>query len=126
MRTRRRHRASAAAILRSAERALQQRSLTGGQKFERSLVALTSKVFRQHTHEHRSEQWVVIQGCASATVDDEVRTVRKGESIDVPLGAKHRLANEHDEELVIVEVQLGDYTGEDDICRIEDDYGRTV
>ena len=43
-----------------------------------------------------------------------------------PLGAKHRLANEHDEELVIVEVQLGDYTGEDDICRIEDDYGRTV
>ena len=46
------------------------------------------------------------------------------ESIDVPLGAKHRLGNEGTEELVIVEVQLGGYTGEDDICRYEDDYGQ--
>ena len=76
------------------------------------------------THEHRSEHWVVIEGCATATVDDRITTVCQGESIDVPLGAKHRLANEHDRELVIVEVQLGDYTGEDDIHRIEDDYGR--
>ena len=96
-----------------------------GYKIKRIQVSAGCRLSLQ-THEHRSEHWVVIQGCASATVDDEVRTVRKGESIDVPLGAKHRLANEHDEELVIVEVQLGDYTGEDDICRIEDDYGRTV
>jgi mannose-6-phosphate isomerase len=47
-----------------------------------------------------------------------------GHSVDVPMGAKHRLANEGQEELVIVEVQHGAYTGEDDIVRLEDDYGR--
>jgi mannose-6-phosphate isomerase len=76
------------------------------------------------THEHRSEHWVVIRGTATATVDDGTRVVHSGESLDVPLGAKHRLANEHDDELVIVEVQLGSYTGEDDIVRLQDDYGR--
>ncbi len=76
------------------------------------------------THEHRSEHWVVIHGAATATVDGAVRVVHAGESIDVPLGAMHRLANEGDEELMIVEVQLGGYTGEDDIERHEDDYGR--
>ena len=73
----------------------------------------------------RSEHWVVIQGEATCTVDDRVMTVPTGSSIDVPLGARHRLANDSaDVELVIVEVQLGGYTGEDDICRLEDDYGR--
>jgi mannose-6-phosphate isomerase len=76
------------------------------------------------THEHRSEHWVVINGVATATVDDITTRVQFGESIDVPLGAKHRLANEGVDELVIVEVQLGSYTGEDDIKRLEDDYGR--
>jgi mannose-6-phosphate isomerase-like protein (cupin superfamily) len=76
------------------------------------------------THEHRSEHWVVIKGTATCTVDDTVKTAAAGESVDVPLGAKHRIANEGDEELVIIEVQLGSYTGEDDICRHEDDYGR--
>jgi len=76
------------------------------------------------THEHRSEHWVVIQGVATATVDGEEVQVEAGESIDVPLGAQHRLANSGDVELVVVEVQLGGYTGEDDICRLEDDYGR--
>jgi mannose-6-phosphate isomerase len=76
------------------------------------------------THEHRSEHWVIIQGSATCTVDGETFTVGTGASIDVPLGAKHRLANEGPDELVIIEVQLGSYTGEDDICRIEDDYGR--
>jgi mannose-6-phosphate isomerase-like protein (cupin superfamily) len=76
------------------------------------------------THEHRSEHWVVIKGTATATVNERVVTVRAGESIDVPLGAQHRLGNDGDDELVIVEVQLGEYTGEDDIVRLEDDYGR--
>jgi mannose-6-phosphate isomerase-like protein (cupin superfamily) len=76
------------------------------------------------THEHRSEHWVVIQGVATATVGETTRPVATGESIDVPLGAKHRLANEGPDELVIVEVQLGPYTGEDDITRLDDDYGR--
>lgn len=76
------------------------------------------------THEHRSEHWVVIAGEATCTVDDQTRTVGAGASIDVPLGAQHRLANEGPDEVVIIEVQLGGYTGEDDICRMEDDYGR--
>ncbi len=94
-----------------------------GFKVKRIHVKPGSRLSLQ-THEHRSEHWVVIQGTATATVDDTVTTVRKGQSIDVPLGAQHRLANEADDELIIVEVQLGDYTGEDDIVRIEDDYGR--
>lgn len=76
------------------------------------------------SHEHRSEHWVVIQGVATCEVDGRVITVTHGQSIDVPQGAQHRLGNQGDEELVIVEVQLGHYTGEDDICRYEDDYGR--
>jgi mannose-6-phosphate isomerase len=77
------------------------------------------------SHERRSEHWVVIQGEATCEVDGVVSTVRHDQSIDVPLGAKHRLGNQGTEEVVIVEVQLGDYTGEDDICRYEDDYGRS-
>ena len=76
------------------------------------------------THKHRSEHWVVIEGVATATVDERVSRVHAGESIDVAQGARHRLANEGDDELVIVEVQLGSYTGEDDIERLQDDYGR--
>ncbi len=76
------------------------------------------------THEHRSEHWVVIFGIATCTIDGKVVVAHPGQSVDVPLGAKHRLANLGEQELVIVEVQHGAYTGEDDICRIEDDYGR--
>lgn len=77
------------------------------------------------THAHRSEHWVVIFGIATCQVDGETIVVGPGESIDVDLGAAHRIANNHAEELVIIEVQHGAYTGEDDICRLEDDYGRT-
>ena len=76
------------------------------------------------THQHRSEHWVVVFGIATCTIDDETIIAGPGESVDVPTGAKHRLANDGEEELVIVEVQRGSYTGEDDIVRIEDDYGR--
>ena len=77
------------------------------------------------THEHRSEHWVVISGVATCVLDGETVVVNPGESVDVPTGAAHRITNEHDEELVIIEVQRGAYTGEDDIVRLEDDYGRS-
>lgn len=76
------------------------------------------------THEHRSEHWVVVFGTATCTINGEAVVAGPGHTVDVPLGAKHRLANEGAEELVIVEVQRGSYTGEDDIVRLEDDYGR--
>jgi mannose-6-phosphate isomerase-like protein (cupin superfamily) len=76
------------------------------------------------THAHREEHWVVVSGIATCTVGQGTRRVMPGESVDVPLGAPHRIANDELEELVIIEVQRGAYTGEDDIVRLEDDYGR--
>jgi mannose-6-phosphate isomerase len=76
------------------------------------------------THRHRSEHWVVVFGRATCLIDDVAVHAGPGESVDVPKGAKHRLANEGAQELVIVEVQHGGYTGEDDIERLEDDYDR--
>src|SRR4051812_8695312 len=68
-------------------------------------------------HDHRSEHWVVLSGVATCTIDGTVTVAYAGHTIDVPLEAKHRLANEHKNELVIIEVQRGRYTGEDDITR---------
>ena len=75
-------------------------------------------------HTYRSEHWVVLAGTATCTVDDETFLAGPGVSVDIAAGAKHRISNEGLEELVIVEVQRGSYTGEDDIVRLEDDYGR--
>ena len=76
------------------------------------------------SHDHRSEHWVVLTGHATAIIDGVEQQAGPGESIDVPRGAKHRLVNNGDAELVVIEVQRGGYTGEDDIVRYEDDYGR--
>lgn len=94
-----------------------------GFKIKRIHVNPRSRLSYQ-SHQHRSEHWVVIAGVATCTIDGQVVTAGPGESVDVPLAAKHRLANEGSEELVIVEVQRGGYTGEDDIERFDDDYGR--
>ena len=77
------------------------------------------------THAQRAEHWYVIHGTATCLVDGEEIVATVGESVEVPLGAAHRISNLHDEELVIIEVQRGDYLGEDDIVRLEDDYGRS-
>ena len=94
-----------------------------GFKVKRIHVRPHSRLSYQ-THAHRSEHWVVVKGTATCTLDDVESEVPTGGYVDVPLGAKHRISNAHDEELVIVEVQLGPYTGEDDIVRLQDDYGR--
>lgn len=80
-------------------------------------------------HARRAEHWVVIKGTATVTrgssMDQlEVTELGTNQSIDIPLGAIHRLANRSEEPLVIIEVQSGDYLGEDDITRFEDSYGR--
>ncbi len=83
------------------------------------------------SHEHRSEHWVVVTGTATTTIREKGHPDHIGHSIltenqscYVPKGYVHRLANLHDEPLVIIEVQCGSYTGEDDIVRYEDDYAR--
>ena len=76
------------------------------------------------SHKHRSEHWIVVEGVANVTINEEVRRINVGESIYVPLGAKHRLENPTDETMVLIEVQIGTYLGEDDIIRYEDVYAR--
>ena len=77
------------------------------------------------THAHRSEHWLVVSGTATCVVDDRTVTVRPGEHLDVPSGSAHRIGNDDGTEpLVVIEVQRGHYTGEDDIVRLEDDYDR--
>jgi mannose-1-phosphate guanylyltransferase/mannose-6-phosphate isomerase len=75
-------------------------------------------------HFHRSEHWVVVQGTAEVTVHDKVSTVHENESIYIPIGSVHRLANPGKIPLELIEVQVGSYVGEDDIVRLDDVYGR--
>jgi mannose-1-phosphate guanylyltransferase/mannose-6-phosphate isomerase len=75
-------------------------------------------------HHHRAEHWIVVRGEATITNGDHVLTLRANQSTYIPLGQKHRLANLTQEDLEIIEVQSGDYLGEDDIVRFDDHYGR--
>ena len=76
------------------------------------------------SHNHRSEHWVVLEGRALVILDGKENYLEAGDSIDIPLQAKHSLQNPYDNELKIIEVQKGDYISEDDIIRYEDCYGR--
>jgi mannose-1-phosphate guanylyltransferase/mannose-6-phosphate isomerase len=75
-------------------------------------------------HRHRSEHWVVVRGTAHVTIDGETRALSRNQSTFVPIGSTHRLENRGTEPLHLIEVQVGDYVGEDDIERFEDVYGR--
>ncbi|AVW93585.1 mannose-1-phosphate guanylyltransferase/mannose-6-phosphate isomerase [Celeribacter baekdonensis] len=76
------------------------------------------------SHFHRSEHWIVVEGTARVTVDDEVRLVTENQSVYIPLGAVHRMENPGKVPMVLIEVQTGSYVGEDDIIRYEDVYAR--
>jgi mannose-6-phosphate isomerase-like protein (cupin superfamily) len=88
------------------------------------IVVLPQQRLSYQTHARRAEHWNVVRGVATCTVDGETRELPVGSALDVPIGAAHRLANLHDEVLEVIEVQRGDYLGEDDIVRLDDDYGR--
>ncbi len=75
-------------------------------------------------HNHRSEHWVVVSGKALIEIEGEKRILNKNESAYIPFGSKHRLSNPGNLPLILIEVQSGDYFGEDDIIRFEDKYGR--
>ena len=75
-------------------------------------------------HQKRSEHWYVTDGTGEVTLDGKVQVVSRGSIIEIPQGMLHRISNTGSSELILIEVQTGSYFGEDDIERVEDDFGR--
>jgi mannose-6-phosphate isomerase len=94
-----------------------------GHKVKRITVRAGARLSYQR-HARRSEHWFVVTGTGVVVLDDDELTVGAGSAIDVPVGVAHRVHNTGDDDLVFIEVQRGDYFGEDDIVRLDDDYGR--
>ena len=100
-------------------------SLVVGPRFQvKRILVHPGAALSLQSHVHRSEHWVVVEGTARVTVDDEVKLVTENESVYVPLGSVHRLENPGRVPMVLIEVQTGTYVGEDDIVRYEDMYAR--
>ena len=96
---------------------------TPGYKIKRILVKPGKRLSLQK-HFHRNEHWIVVSGTATVTVGSETRLIRPNESTYIKMGEIHRLSNEGKIPVVLIEAQVGEYTGEDDIVRIEDDFKR--
>jgi len=94
-----------------------------GYKVKR-IEVLPGQRLSYQTHTHRSEHWLVVSGTATCVVDGRTVVVGPGEHLDVASGSAHRIGNRGSVLLVVIEVQRGPYTGEDDIVRLEDDYDR--
>ncbi len=92
-------------------------------KVKRIVVYPGSRLSLQR-HRHRDEHWLIVSGEAVFTLNSDEINLVKGQSVDIPRGALHRVRNTGGTNLVIVEVQTGDYFDENDIERVEDDYGR--
>jgi mannose-6-phosphate isomerase len=90
------------------------------------IEVLPEKRLSYQKHKHRAEHWLVVQGTAKVTLNDEFIELGIGDDIDIAIGDKHRVENpDASETLIFIEIQRGDYLGEDDIIRFEDDFGRT-
>lgn len=101
--------------------------LEEGPRFKiKRIVVKPNAALSLQMHHHRSEHWVVVQGMAKVTNGEGARLVNSNESTYIPAGHKHRLENPGVIDLVMIEVQSGEYLGEDDIVRFEDQYGRIV
>jgi mannose-1-phosphate guanylyltransferase / mannose-6-phosphate isomerase len=100
-------------------------SIDGGERFQvKRLSVKPGGVLSLQMHHHRAEHWIVVQGTARITRNDEVFLLSENESTYIPVGATHRIENPGKVPLHIIEVQSGSYLGEDDIVRYEDNYGR--
>jgi mannose-1-phosphate guanylyltransferase/mannose-6-phosphate isomerase len=96
-----------------------------GERFQvKRIVVYSGGVLSLQKHSKRAEHWVVVRGNAEVTVGDKESTVRENESVYIPMGSVHRLANKGDPPLELIEVQTGTYFGEDDIVRLDDIYKR--
>lgn len=94
-----------------------------GYKVKEILVNPYSSLSYQ-SHNYRSEHWVVVQGCAKVTIENQIQILQQGGSTYVPAKTKHRLENCTTQPLKIIEIQLGEYLEENDIIRYDDLYGR--
>jgi mannose-1-phosphate guanylyltransferase/mannose-6-phosphate isomerase len=101
-------------------------SIDMGERFQvKRIVVTPGGILSLQKHRHRSEHWIVVRGTAEVTIGEQVRPVHENESIYIPIGSVHRMANRGKIPLELIEVQTGSYLGEDDIERIEDVYKRS-
>jgi mannose-1-phosphate guanylyltransferase / mannose-6-phosphate isomerase len=101
-------------------------SIDAGERFQvKRIVVREEGTLSLQKHRHRAEHWVVVRGTAEVTIGEEQRIVHENESIYIPIGSVHRLANHGKIPLELIEVQTGSYLGEDDIVRLDDIYKRS-
>ncbi|SMY09224.1 mannose-1-phosphate guanylyltransferase/mannose-6-phosphate isomerase [Flavimaricola marinus] len=98
--------------------------IIGGRFQVKRIVVHPGAALSLQSHHHRSEHWIVVEGTARVTVDEDVRLLSENQSVYIPLGAVHRMENPGKVPMVLIEVQTGSYLGEDDIIRYEDVYAR--
>ncbi len=89
------------------------------------IEVLSQKRLSYQKHARRAEHWMVVAGTAKVTLDGRELTLNPGQTVDIPVASAHRVENIGTEKLVFIEIQRGSYLGEDDITRLQDDYGRT-
>ena len=99
--------------------------IVGGRFQVKRIVVHPGAALSLQSHHHRSEHWIVVEGTARVTVDEDVKLVTENQSVYIPLGAVHRMENPGKVPMVLIEVQTGSYLGEDDIIRYEDVYARS-
>ena len=101
-------------------------SLAKGERFQvKRICVKPGAALSLQSHNHRSEHWIVVEGTAKVTIDEDVQIITEGQSVYVPLGAIHRMENPGKSPMLLIEVQIGSYLGEDDIIRYEDIYSRS-
>lgn len=88
------------------------------------IEVLPGKRLSYQKHQHRSEHWMAVAGRARVTLDGREILLSEGETVDIPAGVAHRIENVGENMLVFIEIQRGTYFGEDDIVRLQDDFGR--
>ena len=99
--------------------------LDEGENFKvKRIEVLPGKRLSYQKHAQRAEHWMVVKGVARVTLDDREIMLQVGSTIDIPVGAAHRIENPGTEQLIFIEIQRGSYLGEDDIVRLQDDFDR--
>ncbi|MGE0881935.1 MAG: phosphomannose isomerase type II C-terminal cupin domain [Blastocatellales bacterium] len=94
-----------------------------GYKVKR-IEVLPGKRLSYQKHAQRAEHWYIVQGTAKVTLDGKEIMLNADQYVDIPVGAAHRIENPGEEKVIFIEVQRGNYLGEDDIVRLQDDFGR--